>query len=162
MLIFVYAQDENRGIGKDNAMPWHLPKELQHFKETTLGHTLVMGRRTFEAMDRRPLPGRRTIIVTRNSDYPVPEGVRLVHDLDPIRDLAEDQDVMVVGGANLLVQLWDEADAIIRTTIHGRFDCDTHVPDIDPQAFRRIEASYEPADAANPQAFTVEHWVRRD
>ena len=101
MLAAIWAQDQNGLIGKNEVLPWYLPDDLKFFKEMTIGKTLVMGRRTFEGMGGRPLPGRTTIILTRNENYQAPAGVYVMHDVNEIIDFAknEDQTVFIAGGA---------------------------------------------------------------
>ena len=89
-IIAIWAEDENRLIGIDGGLPWHLPKELKHFKETTMGQALLMGRVTFDGMNRRILPGRETLILTRDKSFEV-DGVTIVHSLDEVFEWFEEQ-----------------------------------------------------------------------
>ena len=96
----IAAMAHNRVIGKDNDMPWHLPADLQHFKKVTLGKPVLMGRKTFESIG-RPLPGRRNIVISRNSDYNK-EGIEVVGSVEAALELVKDSDeVMVIGGGHI-------------------------------------------------------------
>src|SRR5690606_11575178 len=110
----VWAEAEGGVIGKDGGMPWHVPEDLAHFREVTLGHPVVMGRRTWESFpDKyRPLPGRRNIVVTRNDDWAA-EGAERAASLDQALALAEDADtVWVIGGGELFREVMPRADVL--------------------------------------------------
>ena len=98
-MIAVVAMASNRVIGADGRIPWHLPEDLRWFKETTMGGVLLMGRVTYESIA-RPLPGRTTVVLSRNRDLSIP-GVRVIHGLDALRDVAEGRQIFVVGGAEI-------------------------------------------------------------
>ncbi|MFN9123848.1 MAG: dihydrofolate reductase [bacterium] len=140
----IVAMARNRVIGRGNAMPWHLPSELQRFKRITLGHHIVMGRNTFESIGRL-LPGRTSVIVTRNPAYAV-EGAIVVHSLDEaVRACAGDEEPFVIGGAQLFAQALPLARRIHLTTIDAEIDGDVLMPPFDRAAFRasgqeRVEA----------------------
>ena len=103
-LSLVVAMDENRLIGNDNQLPWHLPADLAFFKSTTMGKPIIMGRKTFDSIG-RPLPGRRNIIITRNPDFSA-DGCEIVNDIDSALDRCSDQDeLMLIGGASLYEQI---------------------------------------------------------
>ncbi|MCG8433703.1 MAG: dihydrofolate reductase, partial [Gammaproteobacteria bacterium] len=96
----IVAMDKNRVIGKDNAMPWHLPADLKYFKQTTMGKPIIMGRKTYEAIG-KALPGRLNIVVTRDKNYTA-DGCTVVHDIDEaLAAAAGHEEVMIIGGANL-------------------------------------------------------------
>jgi dihydrofolate reductase len=98
-IIIIAAMARNRAIGRDGAMPWHLPRELKHFKETTMGKPIVMGRRTWESIG-RPLPGRQNIVVTRNPSFRA-DGCEAAESLAAAVDLARGEEVMIIGGGQL-------------------------------------------------------------
>lgn len=123
----VAAMGRNRVIGADNDMPWHLPEDLKHFKRTTLGGTMIMGRRTFDSIG-RPLPGRRTIVVTRQGDW-THEGVETAHSLGTALALAGDANVFVVGGGQIYAQALGIADRMVLTLIDESPDGDTVFPE---------------------------------
>jgi len=115
-IVAIWAEDENRLIGVNDGLPWRLPKELKHFKETTMGQALLMGRVTFDGMNRRILPGRETLILTRDKSFEA-DGVTIVHDMDEVFDWFEKQDktLYIVGGASIYKAFLPHCDAIIKT-----------------------------------------------
>jgi dihydrofolate reductase len=130
-IVLVAAVAENGVIGAAGGIPWHLPEDFQHFKATTLGHTLVMGRATYDSIG-RPLPGRTTIVLTRDPDWSV-DGVLVAHDLDAALELAEDLpgDVMVAGGSQVYAAALPVADEQVLTEIHQSPEGDTFYPAFD-------------------------------
>ena len=128
-LTLVVAIDAQRGIGIDNKMPWHLPEDLAHFKRVTLGHPIIMGRRTYDSIG-RPLPGRRNIVVTRNADWHQ-NGVDAVTSLEAAVSLVGDEPASIIGGAQIFASSMDIADRMIVTEIQHTFTCETFFPPID-------------------------------
>lgn len=129
-LSIIVAMDRNRLIGKNNALPWHLPADLQHFKSTTMGKPVVMGRRTWESLG-RPLPGRTNIVITRNRSYRA-EGAHVVHSLDEAISMVSDhEEAMIIGGANLYAQVLPVADRLYITRVDGVFEGDAWFPELD-------------------------------
>ena len=151
----IVAYDRARGIGKDNRLPWRLPAEMQHFKKTTMGKPIVMGRRTFESIG-RALPGRRNLVVTRG--IPPMDGVEQTASLDKALILTQGVDeVMVIGGAELYIAALPRAQRIYATEVDGLFDSDTRFPSLDPSEWREASRTHRDADPANPYAldFTI-------
>ncbi|MCS0614947.1 dihydrofolate reductase [Massilia kyonggiensis] len=128
-LSLVVAMDANRGIGVDNKLPWHLPEDLAHFKRVTLGHPIIMGRKTFESIG-RPLPGRRNIVVTRNTGWRH-DGVDVVHTLEDAVALVGADSASIIGGAQIFAEAMHVADRLIVTHIDKVYRCDTFFPEID-------------------------------
>ena len=142
----VAAVARNGVIGADGGLPWHLPDELRLFKETTLGHVLVMGRRTYESVG-RPLPGRTTVVVTRRPDWsPGADEVLVVHGIDEAlgRARAIDDEVFVVGGGELYEAALPHADRLLLTFVDQEPEGDTRFPDVDWDAW--TEREREPGD----------------
>ena len=135
-VVLVAAVADNGVIGADGAIPWHLPEDFAHFKATTMGHTLLMGRATYESIG-RPLPGRETVVLTRDAAWSA-EGVRTVAALPDALVLAEDLpgDVMVVGGAAVYAAALPLADAQVLTEVHRSPEGDTHYPAFEPEEWR--------------------------
>ena len=129
-LTLVVAIDANHGIGIDNKLPWHLPEDLAHFKRVTLGRPIVMGRKTFDSIG-RPLPGRRNIVITRNSAWSHP-GVETALSLGAAVALLGDEHASIIGGAQIFGAAVAIADQMIVTEIAHVYDCDTFFPAIDP------------------------------
>ncbi len=117
-------------IGINNTMPWHLPADLKRFKALTMGHHIVMGRKTYESLGRL-LPGRTTVIVTRNMDYAV-EGAIVAHRVeDVLAACTDDEEVFLIGGAELYQQGITHADKIYMTEVHADFEGDAFLPNFD-------------------------------
>ncbi|MBI4137082.1 dihydrofolate reductase [Candidatus Roizmanbacteria bacterium] len=124
----IAAIDRNRGLGKDNKIPWHIPEDLKHFKEITMGHPVIMGRKTFESIG-KPLPGRVTIVVTRNPNYAC--GVRTVHSLDDAISYAtslDQKEIFIIGGAEIFKQSIHRAHKLYLTIIDAAYEVDTYFP----------------------------------
>jgi dihydrofolate reductase len=132
-ITLVVAIDAQRGIGVDNKLPWHLPEDLAHFKRVTLGHPIIMGRKTFDSIG-RPLPKRRNIVVTRNRDWRH-EGVDSVASLAGAIALVGDEPASIIGGAQVFTEAMQIADRMIVTHIDSVYRCDTFFPEIDPAAW---------------------------
>lgn len=127
MISLIVAHDKNRVIGFENKMPWHLPGELQYFKDQTMGKPMIMGRKTFESIG-RPLPGRRNIVVTRNVDYQR-EGIEVATSLEEALKLAgNEKEVMIIGGEQIFKIALPIADRLYITQIENDFSGDTFFP----------------------------------
>jgi dihydrofolate reductase len=140
-------------IGRDNAMPWHLPADLAHFKLLTWGKPIVMGRKTFQAIG-KPLPGRRNVVVTRDADWSAP-GVTVAHSLDEALAVCGDApEVMVIGGAQLYAAALPRADRIHLTEVHAVIEGDTFFPELAPAEWREVARLEHAPDARNPHAMS--------
>lgn len=159
MLSLILALAKNRVIGRDNDLPWHLPRDLQHFKRLTTGHTLLMGRRTWESIG-RPLPKRRSLVLSRNPAFDA-VGAEVFPDLTSALDATTaDEQVFVIGGASLFAEALPLADRLLLTRIHAEVEGDVRCPDLGLDAFRRLEHEDHPADERNVHAMTFETWRR--
>ena len=144
----IVAMAANRVIGQDNGLPWHLPADLKHFKETTMGKPILMGRKTWESIG-RPLPGRTNIVITRDSAYAA-EGCVVVSSIAAAMAAAGEQDeVMVIGGAELYRQVLPCADTIYLTRIHASIEGDTRFPEIPDSEWHQLERVDYEADEKN-------------
>lgn len=128
MISLIVAHDLNKVIGVNNTMPWHIPEELGYFKKMTMGKAMIMGRKTFESIG-RPLPGRKTIVITRNESY-APKDVTVVHELKEAIEIAEEfsDEVMIIGGAEIFSLSLTYADRLYITLIDHAFEGDTFFP----------------------------------
>jgi len=156
-ITLVVAMDAQRGIGVDNQLPWHLPEDLAHFKRVTLGHPIIMGRKTFDSIG-RPLPKRRNIVVTRNADWCY-AGVEVAGSLQAAVALAGMEPASIIGGAQIFQESMGIADRMIITHIDGVYRCDTFFPEIDPATW--IETSREEHRSADGVAFAFVTYERR-
>lgn len=147
-LNIVVAKSENDVIGRDGDLPWRLPADLRHFKATTLGHPLVMGRKTHESIG-RPLPGRHNIVVTRQPDY-LAVGCTVAGSLEQAISAAQPAtEIMIIGGATLYAAALPRAARIYLTEVHAQISGDTRFPSIDRDAWREVTREHYPADDAN-------------
>ncbi len=145
----ISAMTRNRVIGRNNAMPWHLPADLQHFKAVTLGKPMIMGRLTWESLPGR-LPGRPHIVLTRNLQYQA-EGAQVVHSwAKALAAAGQAPEVMVVGGAELYAQALQSAQMLYLTLIDAEIEGDAYFPDFDAAAWRQAESVERAADERNP------------
>jgi dihydrofolate reductase len=155
----IAALAKNRAIGLGNGLPWHLPADLKRFKALTTGHTLIMGRKTFETLN-GPLPWRTTIVVSRRPGY-APPGVLVAGSLDAALAMAEGDEVFIAGGEEIFRQGLDRADRLHLTRIHRDFPGDTFFPVFDEAAWQLVESERHDATPETPYAFTFEVWQRR-
>lgn len=156
----VAAMTENHVIGRDGGMPWHLPDDLAHFKRLTRGHTVIMGRKTFDEI-RRPLPERRNVVITRNPSFRA-EGVTMVDSLEAALALAAGEpEVFVIGGGEIYRQAMDHADRLDLTLIHATVEGDTWFPAFDRDEWLLTSEEHHPADARHEHPFTFQSWRRR-
>jgi dihydrofolate reductase len=143
---------KNRVIGANNKIPWHLPNELKMFKRLTMGHHIVMGRKTYESIGRL-LPGRTTVIVTRQRDYAVP-GAIIAHSLtDAINAAARDDEIFVIGGAEIFREALPIADRLHLTVVDAEPDGDTWMPEWHPGDWRETSAEAFEADDNHAHAY---------
>ena len=143
----------NRVIGRDNDMPWHLPAELRHFKQVTMGKPIVMGRRTFNSIG-RVLPGRQNIVITRDTEFMF-TGVTVVHSFaQAVRAAGDAEELMIIGGANLYRQTLYQVDRLYITLIHVELEGDTYFPELNEQDWIQVEKVRREADEKNEYAMT--------
>ena len=162
-IVAIWAQDEEGIIGKDDRLPWYLPAELQHFKETTLNHAILMGRVTFDGMGRRLLPKRQTLILTRNSDEKM-DGVSIFNDIESVLDWYQSQDknLYVIGGKQIFQAFEPYIDEVIVTQVHASVEGDTYFPeDFDLSLFETVSSKFYDKDEKNPYDFTIQYRKRK-
>jgi dihydrofolate reductase len=151
----VVAASDNNVIGKDGGLPWHVSSDLKLFKEITLGKPVIMGRRTWESLPRKPLPGRRNIVITRNPDY-VAEGAEIVRSVDEaLAVCAGEPEVSIIGGGQVYEQAMSRTDRIYLTRIHLEVDGDTLLPDLPAQEWREVERRAFDKGERDDAAFTL-------
>lgn len=150
----IVAMAQNRVIGKDNKLPWYLPADLRHFKNITMGHPIIMGRKTHESIG-KALPGRRNIVVTRRPDYRAAKGCVTAHSLQQAITLsAGAEEVFVIGGASLYREALPFAQRIYLTEVHAEVPGDTYFPAIDMAAWKEISRERFPADKKNVYSYS--------
>jgi dihydrofolate reductase len=162
IISIIAAMDRKRGIGIDNKLPWRLSADLKRFRELTMGHHIIVGRRTFESIG-RPLPGRRMIVVTRDSNYKA-EGCDLSHSVEEATRLARgrgDSELFIGGGAEIYAQSIKIADRMYLTFVDAEVAADTFFPEFDEQEWSEQESFYQPADEKNQYPSTFKSLVRK-
>lgn len=154
----VAAMGRNRAIGLDGRMPWHLPAELQHFKRTTLGKSIVMGRKTWQSIG-RPLPGRQNIVISRNPGF-VATGADVVTSLAAAIEISDSAEVMVIGGGQLYSMALSQAMRMVLTLIDIEPEADTWFPQWETGQWRQSSEQAYPVDEKNGLAYRVVELVR--
>ncbi len=150
----IVAVDENWAIGRQGNLLCLLPADMRHFKQTTMGNSIVMGRKTFESFPRRPLPGRQNIVITRNKHYH-PQGVTVVHSIDEAMQAVEmPGEVFIIGGAQIYAATFDQVQTLHLTRLHATFEAsDAFFPDIDPTQWEELDCEQHEPDERNPYAY---------
>jgi dihydrofolate reductase len=156
MISLIVAVSRNNVIGKDNSLPWTLPADLKHFRETTTGHAVIMGRKTFESIG-RPLPKRRNIVITRQADY-APGGVEVMSSLEAaLAATAKDEEAFVIGGGEIFRQALPQANRVYLTRIETDIEGDAFFPELDPGEWQEVSSRPGTVDEKNalPHTFLV-------
>ncbi|MER2997072.1 dihydrofolate reductase [Pontibacter populi] len=154
MIAIVVAVSENNVIGKDNQLIWHLPADLRYFKNLTMGHPILMGRKTYESIG-KPLPGRTTVIITRQHDFEAP-GCIVVNSIDEAIEEAHkvDQGVYIIGGAEIYKQALAKTDTIYLTRVHHTFDGDTFFQEINEADWETTSEEKHEPDEKNKYSYS--------
>ena len=135
----IAAVADNNCIGINNQLPWNIPEDLDFFKKTTLGKTVLMGQKTFESILGylgKPLPGRKTVVITRDTSFQAPQGVRIFYSLDEAFEKLKNEEVFVCGGASIYAQTVNRVDTLFITHVHQTPNGDTFFPPIDKSIWR--------------------------
>src|SRR5262245_3904331 len=159
----IAAMDRKRGIGFDNKLPWKLSADLKRFRDLTMGHHIIVGRKTFESIG-RPLPGRRMIVVTRNRNYKA-EGCDVAHSVEDATTLARERgesEVFICGGAEIYAESIRGANRMYLTFVDAEVAADTFFPEFDEQEWIERESFYQPADEKNQYPSTFKLMVRKN
>ena len=160
IVTMVVAIAENHAIGKDNQLLWHLPKDLKHFKQITNGHTIIMGRKTFDSMG-KPLPNRRNIVITRNKTLELP-GAEVVSSLaEALALCSTDEEVFVIGGGEIYTTAMPQTNRIYLTVVHQSFEGDAFFPEIDKETWTETASEYHAPDEKHQYGFTFSTLERR-
>ena len=150
---------DNGVIGRDNGLPWHLPDDLRRFRSLTMGHAVLMGRRTFESIG-RPLPGRRNLVLTRDPGWRA-AGVEAFADVDEAFRAVAGARLFVIGGAAVYAACWPRIGQVELTEVHGEFEGDTRLAGFDRRQWRETLRERHAADARHAAAFSFVTLVRR-
>ena len=160
MITLVVAMGLNREIGVDNQLPWHLPKDLKHFKEITYGHPIIMGRKTYESIG-KPLPNRTNIVISRKKDW-FEEGILIVGSIKEAIKFGQkiDEDIFIIGGGNIFEQTMDIADKLEVTEIKTNIEADTFFPKIEPKIWTKTDEVCHEKDEKNNFDFCFQTFQR--
>jgi len=160
MVILIAAMAENRALGKDNQLLWHLPDDFKRFKQLTSGHYIVMGRKTFESLPGK-LPNRTHIIVSRQMGYQVDDCLTVNSLEEALRQVPQDQDVFIIGGGQIYTQALPLADVVELTRVHTEVEADTFFPEMSSKSWQLTSEEYHPKDAKHAFDFTFETYIRK-
>jgi dihydrofolate reductase len=159
-ITLIAAMARNRAIGLDGQMPWHLPAELRHFKEATMGKPIVMGRKTWQSIG-RALPGRQNIVISRSPSLQAP-GCDVAGSFEQAIALAEGDEVMIIGGGQIYAEAMPHADRMVLTLVECDPEADAWFPEWREAEWRQAGVRQHRADAENPHDYRVVEWVRRE
>lgn len=155
------AADRNGAIGKNNSLPWKVKSDLQFFKEKTMGHHIIMGRRTYESIG-KPLPGRMTIVLTRDASYRVPGSIVASSVIDAIKACPKDEESFVVGGAHIYKEFWNILDLIYFTQIHTEVSgADAYFPQLTPKEWVLLRETVGHKTKEDDFNFTFQTFLRK-
>ncbi len=159
MITLIAAAAENNALGKDNQLVWHLPEDFKRFKQITSGHYIIMGRKTFESFP-KPLPNRTHVIITRQKDYEV-EGCIVVNSIEKaIESCPKNEDVFIIGGAEIYNQSIYFADKIELTRVHSGFEADAYFPEINFNHWKLIFEEKHLQDEKHNFDYTFQTFVK--
>ncbi len=155
MISYVVAVAKNGVIGREGGLPWHIASDLKRFKEITMGKPVVMGRKTWESLPRKPLPGRRNIVITRQRDF-APEGAEMAQTAEEALRLCGDApEVAVIGGGEIYRLFWPLVDRLYLTEVDLEVDGDTHFPAVPPQDWREVGREVHARGERDSASFTL-------
>jgi len=161
VISLIWAMDQNRLIGQNNRLPWRLPEDLKYFKAVTMGAPVIMGRKTFESINCRPLPGRNNIIMTRDQAYQA-EGVTIMHEIaDVMAHVQGDKEAFVIGGAEIYTSFLPFADRLYITQIEDSFEGDAYFPEVNMDEWVLSSKEKGPKDEKNPYHYYFEVYDRK-
>ena len=159
-LSIICGMDENRLIGDNNTLPWHMPADFAFFKKTTMGKPVLMGRKTYESIG-KPLPGRRNIIISRDPTFTA-EGCDVTDSIQAAVDLVKDQpEAMLLGGASLYQQTLEWAETLYITEIHHQFKGDAWFPPINLEIWKETSREEHAADEKNKYSYAFVKYLRQ-
>ncbi|HEU0112695.1 MAG TPA: dihydrofolate reductase [Flavisolibacter sp.] len=162
ILSLLVAADEQNVIGKNNQLPWHLPNDLKYFKNQTWGMPILMGRKTFESIG-KPLLGRKSIVITRNEDWKY-KNVDVVHSVEEAIEKAKEygvKEIFVIGGAEIFITAFKQANRIYLTRIHHQFQGDVYFPEVSALQWNLVQSRFCHADEKNAYSHTFQVWERQ-
>lgn len=160
MIILIAAVAENKALGKNNDLLWHLPLDFKRFKEITSGHYIIMGRKTFESFP-KPLPNRTHVVISRQKEYN-PEGCIVVESIEKaIAVCPKNEELFIIGGGEIYKQSIHLADKLDITRVHHSFEADVYFPDIDSQTWELTSESFNSKDEKHLYDYTFQTYIRK-
>lgn len=157
-ITLIVAASENNAIGKNNEMPWHLPNDFKYFKKTTLEHSVVMGRKTFESIG-KALPERRNIVITKDANYQA-EDIDVVNSIGEVFSSCRDEhEIFVIGGANVYQQFLPLANRVLLTRVHTEVAGDAFFPELNPAIWTLSKSERQEADERHAFAYSFEEYT---
>ena len=160
VISLVYAASLNGVIGRDGGLPWHIPSDLKHFKEVTLGKPIIMGRKTWESLPRKPLPGRLNIVTSRKTDFQA-EGATVVHGFEAALIAGQAPEICVIGGAEIFQAFLPHAQRIYLTRVLADVEGDTFMPQISPEDWLETSHAAKQQGEKDSHAFETFTYERR-
>ena len=163
MIAVIVAMARNGAIGKDNDLLWHISADLKRFKALTGGHTVLMGRRTYDSLPKKPLPNRKHLILTSDAGYPVPEGGQRLADVAACQAYFAahpDEDIFIIGGGQVYKQLLPYADRLYLTEVQADFEADTFFPAIEAAHWRVTEEGVWTLDENSGLTYRFVDYIR--
>ncbi|TXK85325.1 dihydrofolate reductase [Paenibacillus sp. N3.4] len=157
---FIFAMDRNRAIGVNNTLPWHLPADLKFFKSITMGHPILMGRKTYDSIG-KPLPGRRNIILTQNKEFHA-EGCEIIHSVQEAVEAFVDQELFVIGGAEIFRLFTSEVNRMYITWIDHDFEADTYFSEMDLSSWTLVSSEQGEQNEKNPYVYYFRIYEKND
>ncbi|HLS94959.1 dihydrofolate reductase [Sphingobacterium allocomposti] len=158
-ITIIVAASENNAIGKNNQMLWHLPDDFKYFKQQTIGHSVIMGRKTYESIG-KPLPERRNIVVTRDQEWTAGD-VDVANSISEILTYCRDErEIFIIGGADIYKQTLPLAQKVLLTRVHTQIDGDAYFPELAADTWKLVDKKEHPKDERHAYDFTFEVWER--
>jgi dihydrofolate reductase len=162
MISIIVAVSEDWGIGKDNELLWHISEDLKRFKRLTSGNTMIMGKRTWESLPRRPLPGRMNIVLTDDPDETIKDAVTAYSLQDALDKCDKDKEIFIIGGGSIYRQFMPLADRLFITHVHRKAPADIYFPEIDLGIWEITEKEEFKSDGENGIPYTYTIYARRN
>jgi dihydrofolate reductase len=162
MISIIVAVSEDWGIGKDNELLWHISEDLKRFKRLTSGNTVIMGKRTWESLPRKPLPGRKNIVMTDNPDETIEDAVTAYSLHDSLNKCDKDKEIFIIGGGSIYRQFMPIADRLFITHVHRKAPADIYFPEIDLGIWEITEKEEFKSDGDDSIPYTYTIYSRRD
>ena len=160
MISIIVAVSEDRGIGKDNELLWHISEDLKRFKKLTSGNTVIMGKKTWESLPRRPLTGRKNIVLTDNLQESIENSVTAYSIEDALNKCGPDEEIFIIGGESIYRQFMPVTDRLFITHVHKKAPADVYFPRIDPEIWNVVEEEEFRASETNEIPYTYKIYQR--